>query len=339
MRIAATRTSLTAILLLPLLAAACAVDRGSNDAVGSTASPLTQASPTTLAPWVVELQFSSNARCSGMVLSEHYLLTAAHCVTDQPNPSYPLQVAWADAPGGRQALYYGLAYFYAHNQYHAHAFPPDTENDIALIMLGSGAGIDLSQTGRAKLWGYSQPWMSASDADRQFSQVGWGLGDPSGGDNCVDGTNGVKRYGTGLILNRTDPYPLVAQAPTVSTHPCQGDSGSPWLFERDGQLIAFAVWTDWWPDLLVAGNFQEGPFITPKVQWMFDTTHLTALQLVCGLAGYAGGEGYLECVESQPPPPPPPRAGTACPSGQHCCNPNPDGPDCLQCLPRGVSCP
>jgi hypothetical protein len=289
------------------------------------------------APWVVQLNFSAHS-CTGSVLTEHYMLTAAHCVTDEPNPATLVQVFSGSTVSGASIVYSGPARFYVNEQFHAHDITDDTENDIALIFLSSGPGVDLTRTGQAKLWNnFDQPWTSSNAADRTFDVIGWGLGDLAGGSDCQDGTSGVKRLGTGFVLDQTSPYPIVATAPEHDTHWCEGDSGAPLLYVRGGEYIQFGIATD--TVSIPFDNYQEGPYLPPKLGWLYDETNLTGITLQCSGGGYAGGVGYLQCVEYRPPPPPPPPPGTACPSRTHCCEANPDGPSCLLCYPNTRECP
>jgi hypothetical protein len=284
---------------------------------------------TTAAPWVVRIDLSASTMCSGSVLSEHWLLTAAHCVEDEPIVMPNLTVYWADVPGGAQVVYQGQARGYGHEHFDG------TANDIALIKLESATGIDLALTGRAKLWGFTTPWTSYNESDRLFTGMGWGLAG-----NCLANTQGQKRFSVYNLVDRTDPDAQEVNTPTGSEFACPGDSGSPWLFERDGNLIAFAVEAYHAWDLIIIGGNAHGPLIPPKNAWIYETSHNDGLELICGRGGLAGDDVYLECNERRRDPPPPPPPGTLCPSAkQHCCDPNPDGPQCLKCIGNTQECP
>jgi hypothetical protein len=331
----------SAAIVLPLVLG-CAPE-SDNDV---TTAPLTQAGLTNAAPWVVRINFPTSL-CSGSVLTEHWLLTAAHCVEGQPALISRLQVSAATASALDEVVYDGPARPYGHPDYGRFLFFTDAEDDIALVKLDAAAGIDLGKTGRAKLWGYSEasrvpfdagrPWTSPIEEDRRFVSIGWGQG--GDGDACVTGTHGVKRLGDGFALDRAGMNALMVSATTLGSHECPGDSGGPWLFGRGGELIAFALWVDAWPNLLLFGDERDATLIQPKERWMFEKSRDDGLELICGAGGTAGGATFLECNERRREPPPPPPPGTLCPTGRHCCDPSPDGAACLRCVANAQACP
>lgn len=67
---------------------------------------------------------------------------------------------------------------------------------------------------------------------RWFHTIGYGAGtDPGGSSDCADGTTYGKRLGVNFYVDVSDDSNQ-AYAPYGATHPCPGDSGSPWLFAR-----------------------------------------------------------------------------------------------------------
>lgn len=286
-------------------------------------SRLTNSSTTTMLPWVVALRIptspTTEALCTASVLTPHWLLTAAHCVKSWTrHQRISAQVQMVTKSGSTSEIYKGTARVYYHTHYQG-----DVENDIGLVYLEQ-APIDISKTGTARLWGYDSPWASSMESDRKMTVVGWGLGDP----DCKAGTS-AKRVGTGFLIEKASRTALSVEADYGRTHTCGGDSGAPWLLERGGVYSIVAVhsgrrlgWDLDWE--------QEAVLVPPKRQWMFDESYLWApLYLTCG----------IECTEKPVPPPSPPPRGTACPSGRHCCEPNPDGGSCLSCIPNRYECP
>ena len=336
----------TAKLLIPLvvLSAGCELglenpgdEVGPDAGFGSVEQPITQGSLTTQAPWIVSITLGGSL-CSASVLSEHWLLTAAHCVHGKGSGG-TVTVRYASSAGAATSVYSGPAKYHKNPSYSPGWFWPDREDDVALIRLTSGSGINLGLTGRASLWGYSKPWSSSWSSQRNFSMIGWGLTDPSGGDDCVAGTAGMKRLGTGFRVDKTSTATKTVEAPIGDTHACGGDSGTPWTFVRGGRYIAFAVHSGRMPDFLVAGDIHQAPLITPKYSWIYTASKNTGLMLDCKTAGYAGGVPYMECEErTYSPEPPPPVPGSSCPSGQYCCEPAPSGDACSSCQPFGTSC-
>lgn len=311
---------------------------GPDAGIGTVEQEITGGSLTTAAPWIVRVDLPGGSLCSGSVLSEHWVLTAAHCV-DGKGSSGMVTIRYASSLGAATSVYSGNAYFYKHPHYQPGWFWPDREDDVALIRLASGAGINLSLTGRAALWGYTKPWTSSSSSERDFRMIGWGLTDPSGGDDCVSGS-GVKRLGLGFRVKKTGVTATTVEAPIGAVHACGGDSGTPWTFVRGGRYIAFAVHSGRVPDFIVAGDEHQAPLLPPKYGWIYERSKSSGLMLDCKSAGYSGGVPYLECEERvYAPEPPPPIPGSSCPSGKYCCEPAPVGDTCSLCVPVGTYCP
>jgi hypothetical protein len=312
--------------------------------LASTEQAITAANLTTEAPWVVRLDLPGGRLCSGSVLSEHYILTAGHCLAGySSNLLSSVTVRWANVAGGAQSLYSGQGWVLRNPQWHEHEIGGDTGEDIAMLQLG-GSGVNLALTGRAKLWGWNSPdinrdpWEQSSQ-NRWFTLIGWGL--TGSGSSCTSGTGGSKRIGYGFKVDATSDATEV-HAPINTTHACGGDSGAPWLFVRGGQLIAFAVHSSRYPDLIVLGNYHRAPLIKPKRDWMWEASRFNGRQLICSGAGFAGspelGVTYEECREQILPPPPPPPPSAPCPSGKRCCEPI-SSTVCGLCWPTSMACP
>lgn len=315
------------------------------DELASHDQALTAAPLTTAAPWVVRIDRPAGGPCSGSVLSEHYILTAAHCVSDFANTMPTVTIRWANALGGAEPLYHGRARVMVNPQYHPNTWFGDAGQDIAMLKL-DGAGVDLSVTGRAKLWGSNypdssyDPWERSAQS-RDFTIIGWGFTDPSGGSTCTSGTDGVKRLGNGFRADVTGRDALEVQAPINATHTCGGDSGAPWMFARGGKYVVFAVHGGRGDDYGVDGDNHRAALTKPKRAWMYQATQFESLKLICAGAGFLGdanmGVTYEECREQYTPPPAPP-PGPACPSGKHCCEAISDTV-CGLCIPNNRQCP
>jgi hypothetical protein len=315
-----------------------------DEEIAASESAITGANLTVEAPWVVRLDLP-NGMCSGSVLTEHYILTAGHCVKGYANNHVSsMTVRWANTLGGAQALYTGQAWFYKNPKYKENDWWPDAGEDVALIRLG-GSGVNTNLTGKAKLWGWNypnvnyEPWEQSSQ-NRWFTLIGWGRTDPSGDSKCVSGTAGQKRIGYGFKVDVTDQDENELHAPINHTHACGGDSGTPWLIVRGGQLIAFAVHSGRMSDLIIAGDYHKGASIKEKRNWLYEATKHSGLKLICAGAGFAGdstaGVTYEMCNEQVHNPTPPP--GPACPSGQHCCEPI-SSTECGMCIDNDKECP
>ena len=316
-------------------------ERSSN--IGDTRQHITGASLTTEEPWIIQY-VADGTMCSGAVLSQHWILTAAHCLDDKPRSVTDLQVSFADGLGTWQSVYNGPATFYIHPHFSRAALSWDSEDDVALIHLNNLSGIpppgiSLTTTGKAKLYvPYTQPVWADPDANRFFTVIAWGQTDPNGGADCTEGTAGVKRLGTYFEVDTADADTERVTAGVGPTHLCPGDSGAPWLFARAGERVAFAIHSGRRPDLIVVGGQHRASVIQAKMEWIYRTTRtfVPTQYLECVRVGYVGDLPYVECEEKvarEPTPTPFP-----CPSGQHCCEPGPDN-TCLRCIPDSQECP
>ncbi len=305
---------------------------------------LTGASLTTDEPWIVTYAVPG-ARCSASVLTEHWLLTAAHCLEGLPKTTDRLLVSVADAASGPEEVYRGPARFHRHPDFGTFWDPSD---DIALIQLVRLAnapppdppgGIPLGVTGRARLYApFTAPLWAEADANRLFSIIGWGQGDVGGSGDCAAGTSLKKRFGTYFEVLVADRDARHLRTEFAITHDCPGNSGAPWLFARGGRRAAFAVNVGR-SDFVVTSAKMHGAAIRPKLTWMFEVSSAFAPDgyLSCATAGMIGDLPYIECEEKALPDPEP--LPLPCPSGQHCCVPGVGGDLCALCLPLSRECP
>ncbi|AUX24921.1 uncharacterized protein SOCEGT47_054620 [Sorangium cellulosum] len=295
---------------------------GGADEVDEAPQPLTSSPATTAEPWIVNLTFTGiGSRCTASVLTAHWLLTAAHCVDSLSRGALTtVSVSTRNAAGSVVNVYTGNARTYQHTFYDS-GLTPDVDNDIAIVRLTGAAGVNLSVTGTARLFGYTSPWTSTSTSDREFSIIGYGLSDPGCG-----GSDSTKRIATGFVMDRESFGVLSIKSSYGTRHTCGGDSGAPWLLTRNGVRMAVAVHSGRYYDAPSFSMKQQAALIPPKRTWMYETSKGTGLMLDCGTV----------CTERVYNPEPPP--GPACPSGQHCCEPG-GGTTCNRCLPNSVACP
>jgi uncharacterized protein affecting Mg2+/Co2+ transport len=288
----------------------------------------------------VGIYIDNTSFCSASVLSEHYLLTAAHCVANTADGYGNVTVRRANSPGTSHGVYTGRAQFLTHRDYERGA-ALDPEDDIALVRLRDG-GVNLSLTGRARIYiDYVSPIWTRSDP-QSFTFAGWGLTDPNGNAQCTSGS-GVLRVGNGAQLRPAGRDQKDMTAPEGTTHTCPGDSGSPWLFPRAGDFLAFAVTSGW--EFNLGGNVGKATSIFPKFDWLYEASKQSGCNNVecfeefldCKLRGQLDDLNFYECFESKRITGSPPSPNTACPQGQHCCQPG-DG-QCARCIPDDQHCP
>jgi hypothetical protein len=310
------------------------------DDLGQSQQPLTGAQVSTRPSWVVELT-ADGVGCSASVLSEHVLLTAAHCLDGVAGS---VTVKRASGPGTTQTVYIGPARYLTHPNYEA-GVPLDPEDDIALVRLRGGA-VNLSLTGRAKLYADSDPPWTRPDP-QQMSLAGWGLVGPAGSLFCTSNNSVLMLADAGNVLRPAGAGQKDMTAPLGPVHICPGDSGSPWLFSRAGDFAAFAVTSGVLFDFAGPGLVNKATTILPKMAWIYNATVADGSgcnqvecfedYLLCRPVGTLGDLGYNECFEGRRVTGTPPDPSSACPVGQHCCEPGTDR--CLRCVGQQQQCP
>jgi hypothetical protein len=150
---------------------------------------------------------SGATQCTGTVIAERVVLTAAHCGVQVEPAAFEIEVTNQIGTGGRRI---------AIVQAVAHPSFDDTENnDLALILLADVAGV---------------PPVSLLASAPPMSLRIVGFGDTAGG--ALDG--GRKRTGTTAVTSTSARAIVLGADPSL---PCSGDSGGP-AFAAAGELAA-----------------------------------------------------------------------------------------------------
>ncbi len=225
--------------------------------------------------WVVRIVFEGGHYCTGFVLSEHWLLTAGHCV-EEALPDQNVKVS-TQVPGDRRVLYDGAAELILHPDYDGSAGPTHRWHDIALVGLRDGA-VDADE--RARLAGQDCSCVDEAQVQGNLYAVGYGQEpDPDTG-LCSDVLGSKKRY-DGFVFRRV-LGPLVDEPREVELYGredalCGGDSGAPIMFDREGTPHAFAVFSG---KAVIRAIFY-GTLIGPKIGWLDEAIALTDVPLRC----------------------------------------------------------
>lgn len=259
----------------------CFVLSGCGDEVGLDPPRLTDD-----IDWVVRINFSDHHLCTGIVLSEHWLLTAGHCVATALDPRVEVS---HEVFGDRRVVYDGEAQLLTHPSYEDIGHLPHRWHDIALVGLRDGA-LDASQ--RARLGGIRCSLTAFSSGEHPLYYVGYGhLPEPDTG-ACSDQLGSKKRYDGFMVRGLLGPpfqNSLGIELEGRRDALCGGDSGAPLLFDLDGIPHAFAIFS--------GERFREaifsGTLIGPKLNWLESASESSHAPLRCA---DLGGDAW-ECFE------------------------------------------
>lgn len=225
--------------------------------------------------WVVRIVFAGEHYCTGVVLSEHWLLTAGHCV-EEALPDEQVEVS-QQVFGDRTVLYDGTAELILHPDYDGSANLTHRWNDVALVGLREGS-VELAE--RARLAGLDCSSTEVVETLANLYAVGYGHEpDPNTG-LCSDELGSKKRYDgfvfrqvLGPVLDEPREVELYGREDAL----CGGDSGAPLMFDRNGVPHAFAVFSG---KALMRAIFY-GSLIGPKIAWLDAATASTDVPLQC----------------------------------------------------------
>ena len=228
--------------------------------------------------------------CTGVVISQHWLVTAAHCVRNAVNlfgiyndNRLTIRHEANGTSTGAASYSSGAASYYIHPDYSGQ--DSDLEDDFALIRLyGSG----MVQYSRARIMAETDTCFYPS-AIGLPKIAGYGLGtDPGGSGDCPSTGSGWKRSGEFATLNNCGQLqwsprsPFIRQIQVVSGTriPCDGDSGGPIYFHYDGLDIVAGLHAGSRFDP-IGGDNQSGPSIRRRLDWMIAKSAESGLPLNC----------------------------------------------------------
>ena len=199
-------------------------------------------------PWIASLQYDGHHYCGGTLIDPDWILTSAHCWTDEfgnvfvPNVLDDVVLGAYDFlnPNGNEQVF-GVAEVHIHPGYDYFTF----ENDLALLKLDSSATInDYVQT---------IPMVGASPGNLNYTPAtitGWGdyyYQQPSNYNNVVREAQieilpntSCSNYGS--FFNPESM--LCGGLPDYSKDACQGDSGGALFYDDGGQMRVAGV-TSW----------------------------------------------------------------------------------------------
>jgi hypothetical protein len=292
----APRARLLAAALMLAVSGGCTLDAQSmsDEEVETEDTALTNSGSSADPAYIVNVN-----GCTGSVISQHYILSAAHCF----RASGAFFVTIRTGMSSENVVYSAQADVVIHPNWVNQAADREAW-DLAVVRLrNNGMG---SSFPRVRIYaGPETPWTSRGG---MFHVSGYGDGSaPGGARNCTDGVGGgIKRGGNFAFLGEgmhqgTTWFSVRGYSSLRST--CAGDSGSPYLLNRNGEDFLFAVHSR---SERVAGGTIRATMVQAKLAWIQARTADTLrLPLACTHVRdhrVTPTIEYYNCVERPLPP-------------------------------------
>ncbi|WP_165778750.1 ricin-type beta-trefoil lectin domain protein [Leptospira perolatii] len=223
-------------------------------------------------PFIVRVIIAEhNSACTGTMIAEHWLLTAAHCVVGLSSSN--VEVIYTAPGGSNVTVHDARGDFYIHPEF---TRPP--KKDLALIHL-RGAIFSVPVFPR-KAEFYTDPRVPWQDRSQSsiFFFGGYGLGSEAGSNiPCTPGTDGIKRIAQGSLIASTFKEGMIRGKGLEGAKACQGDSGMPFLFPRFINNIFVPLLFGVLTATVASDQSMQGNLLQKQeLNWIFNTIRLNS---------------------------------------------------------------
>lgn len=210
---------------LALLAAGCGpgLESSGEDELSASSHEIVGGTTDTGHDAVALLYADPGYICTGTVIDKRVFLTAAHCISDNSNPSAYIVLGGTDLNNNEPDYQINVSAVNVHPQYD----PANSLNDVGIVELSSNAPVEPYR------------WLTTGADANEIYEVGQeftavGYGDTGGSGD----TSGTKRK---VDLDIVEIYQDVTIYGNGTQNTCFGDSGGPDLVTIDGYPTVIGV--------------------------------------------------------------------------------------------------
>lgn len=264
-----------------------------------------QDTPISAIPFQVAIIFNgtnSDLNCGGSLISNQWVLTAAHCVYDfdtdkVQSPSTYQVVAGRTQLSSFEGQIFNIENIIVHENY----TPSTEENDLALLKLKSPVDLEAVGASTIKILTKAEEEAGALDEDKLVTISGWGATNSNGSGGADNLQSTQVRVVPNSVANAAESYHgavtegmLAAGISAGGKDACSGDSGGPLTVELDDGTIRLAGIVSWGIGCAQAeypGIYARVPFYQ---DWIYRNFPVKEGLFISEVQPTNAGEGFVE---------------------------------------------